>query len=1105
MIASTFIKRPVTAIVISLVIVIVGVLALLNLPVSQYPEITPPVVQVTGTFTGADAQTVEQTTTTPIETQINGTPGMAYMQGNSTNDGRTTINVTLNVGTNVDIAALDIQNRVGIATPQLPDDVKRLGLITRKRNPSILMLVAMYSPNGTHNVTFLDNYTNIFIRDALLRVQGVGDIFTRADDFSMRIWLKPDKMAQLGLAANDVVAALQEQNLQVAAGSVGAPPQNSLQAFEYTVFTNSRLNTEEQFNNIIIRTRPEDGSIVYLRDIGRAQLGKFSYASNSFVDGKRASYLLVYQAPGSNALATAEGITAAMNELKKSFPKDVDYMVPFEAVSVVKVSIEEVVKTLIEALILVTIVVFLFLQNWRATLIPVLAIPVSIIGTFALFIPLGFTVNTLTMFGFVLAIGIVVDDAIVVVEAVQHYIDTEHILAKEATEKAMKDISGPVIAIALILAAVFVPVGFIPGIVGRLYQQFAITIAISVLISAFIALSLTPALCSLLLKPQKLDKDSRGLDKFFFVFNQWFGRVTAHYSNGVKKAIKATPFVVIGLICLFVGTFFLFKTKATGFIPTEDEGRVFVTFELPEASSTARSLEVLDTMMYKLKRTPGIAHFAALGGLNVVTFSTKSNSGTIFIQLKPWKERSDKSLQVAALMANLQQSFASIKDANVVVIPPPPIPGLGQTAGFTFELQQRQSNDDVQTFGRLVQTFVGEINKRPEISRAFSFFTARTPGYQVTVDRERCKKLGVSISDVYTTMQTYLGSRYINDFTTYGRNFRVVAQADTMYRNDIKDLQQYYVRNQEGTMLPLSILTTYKVTENAPLISHYNLFRTAEVNGSPAPGYSSGQALDALKEVADKVLPEGYGYEFSGLSREELAAGSSTIYIFSLSIIFVFLFLAALYESWSVPFSVLLAVPIGAFGAILTLTLIPRLTDNVYAQIGLITLIGLAAKNAILIVEFAKERVDAGEPVLDATLEAVNLRLRPIIMTSLAFILGVLPLAFASGAGAEARSTIGWTVLGGMLAATLLAIFTVPVLFVLISKVAYSKKKLAELKEHHDHPDKPNEGTPPPPPPGTTPPPHGQMSAPQPLAPPPSPMAPPPPGDAPAPDAPPKH
>lgn len=1048
MIADTFIRRPITAIVISLVIVLLGVLAILSLPISQYPEITPPTVQITGNFTGADAQTVEQTVTTPIETQVNGTPGMAYLQSNSTSDGRTTINVNLEVGTNPDIAALDIQNRVGIATPQLPDDVKRLGLTTRKRNPSILMLVAMFSPNGTHSVTFVDNFTNIFVRDALLRVKGVGDIFTRADDFSMRIWLDPDKMAQLGLTANDVIAALTEQNLQVAAGSIGAAPQASSQAFEYSVFTNSRLNSEAQFNNIIVRSNAQNGSIVYLRDVARAQLGKASYASNSFVDGKLASYLLVYQAPGSNALDVAKGVYAQMDKLKASFPADINYIVPFEAVSVVEVSIHEVVVTLLEALALVTLVVFLFLQSWRATLIPVLAIPVSIIGTFALFIPLGFTINTLTMFGFVLAIGIVVDDAIVVVEAVQHYIDSEGLSPKEATAKAMKDISGPVVAIALILAAVFVPVAFIPGIVGRLYQQFAITIAISVLISAFVALSLTPALCSLLLKPMHLSKESRGLNAFFYRFNTWFSRTTESYNRGVQAVIKAAPLAIIALICIYVGTGLLFKSKPTGFIPTEDEGRIFVTYELPEASSTTRSLEVLDSVMNILKRTPGIAHFAGLGGLNVVTFAAKSNSGTVFSQLKPWDERKDKSLQLNSLIATLQQKFASIKGANVIVISPPAIPGLGQTGGFTFELEQKESTDDINQFEKVVKTFIAEANKRPEINRAFSFFTAKTPGYQVTVDREKCKKLGVSLSDVYSTMQTFLGSRYVNDFTVYGRNFHVVAQADTMFRSGIADIGQYYVRNQAGTMVPLSTVISYKVTESAPLISHYNLFRTAEINGGAGQGYSSGQAITALQETAAKVLPAGYGYEFSGLSREEINSGNSTIIIFSLSIVFVFLFLAALYESWSVPFSVLLAVPLGAFGAILTLTFIPRLTNSVYAQIGLITLIGLAAKNAILIVEFAKERVDRGMPLVSATLEAVDLRLRPIIMTSLAFILGVLPLAFATGAGAIARSTIGWTVLGGMLAATLLAVFMVPVLFIVITRLAYGKKGLAELEKN---------------------------------------------------------
>ena len=1047
MIADTFIKRPVTAIVISIVIVLVGLLAILNLPVSQYPEITPPQVQITGSFTGADAQTVEQTVTTPIESQVNGSPGMTYMQSNSTSDGRTTINAYFDLKTDPNIATLDVQNRVSIASPRLPDEVKQLGITVRKRNPSILMLVAMYSPKGTHSVPFIDNYTNIYIRDALLRVPGVGDIFTRADDFSMRVWLQPDKMGQLGLTASDITNALRSQNVQIAAGSVGAPPQQGSQAFEYTVLTNSRLSTEEEFRNVIIRTNPSTGAITYLKDVARVQLGKFSYTSNSFVDGKKASYLLIYQAPGSNALDVAEGITKQMEVLKKSFPFDVDYVVPFESVSVVKVSIDEVAKTLLEALALVTLVVFLFLQNWRATLIPVLAIPVSIIGTFIFFIPLGFTINTLTMFGFVLAIGIVVDDAIVVVEAVQHYIDSEKISAKDATAKAMRDISGPVVAIALILAAVFVPVGFIPGIVGRLYQQFAITIAISVLISAFVALSLTPALCSIMLKPEHRKGASRNwLNRFFYSFNNWFQRTTYKYSNGVLKSIKYSRYVVIILVCIAVGTVLLFKSKPTGFLPQEDEGRLYITYELPEASSTARSLETLQKMMNIVGSTPGVAHFAALGGLNVVTFSSKSNSGTIFTQLKPWDTRKDKAEQLSGIIASLQKQFAGIKEANVVVIPPPAIPGLGSTGGFTFELQQQESTDSIKQFEQVVQSFVGALNQRPEISRAFSFFTAKTPGYRVKVDREKCQKMGINISDVYNTLSTFLGSSYINDFTIYGRNFRVMAQADSIYRENIQNLNTYYVRNQQGTMVPLSTLISYTTVENPPLISHFNMFRTAEINGNAAPGYSSGDAITALRETADKVLPAGYGYEFGGLSREEVNAGNQSTLIFALSIVFVFLFLAALYESWSVPFSVLLAVPLGAFGAILTLKFTPSLSNNVYAQIGLITLIGLAAKNAILIVEFAKERVDNGMELVKATIEAVRLRLRPILMTSFAFILGVLPLALATGAGAQARSTIGFTVLGGMFFATLLGIFIIPVLYVLITKVAY-RKRLKQKRE----------------------------------------------------------
>ncbi len=1041
MIADTFIKRPVTAIVISVVLVLVGIIAMITLPVAQYPDITPPTVSIAGNFTGADAQTVEQTTTTAIETQVNGTPGMTYMTSNSTSSGQSSITVNFEVGTNIDIATLDVQNRVSVAQPTLPDAVKRLGLTVRKRNPSIMMALALISPNGTHDATFLGNYANIYLKDALLRVKGVGDIFTRADDFSMRVWLDPGKMSALGITTTEVNAALAEQNLQVAAGTVGGNPQPGAQTYEFSVLTNSRLNTVEQFEKIIVRTRPVDNSVVYLRDVAKVDLGKFDYGINAFANGHPAAFVLIYQAPGANALDTYKGIMTALERLKKNFPKDVDYLVPLETATVVQVSINEVMHTLVEALILVILVVFLFLQNWRATLIPILAIPVSLIATFIFFIPFGFTINTLTLFAFVLAIGIVVDDAIVVVEAVQHYIDHEKISPREATQKAMRDISGPVIAIALILAAVFVPVSFVPGIVGRLYQQFAITIAMSVVISAFVALSLTPALCILLLKPSKEEGAKKNLlEKFFASFNNWFHKVSRSYTRGVAKWIKATPYVIVMMICVFVGLFLLFKNKPTGFIPTEDEGRMYVTYEMQEGASTTRSVAMMKEIMSRVQTIPAVKVVGGIAGLNIISFSNKSNVGTMFVNLKPWDVRESKEMQVQGVMAEIRKRTADIKEARIMPIAPPAIPGLGQTAGFTFELQQTTSTDDLKQFEAVGQRFLGALLKRPEIGAAFTFFSTRTPAYQVDVDRAKVKQLGLSLSDVYGTLSTLLGSSYVNDFNLYGRNFRVMLQADSSFRSDLSEFQNFYVRNSQGNMIPLSSIVTSKVIENPSVISHYNIYRSIEFNGTPKPGYSSGEAIQALREVAQQVLPDGYGYEFSGMSREEIAAGSSTTTIFAISIVFVFLFLAALYESWSIPFSVLFAVPIGALGSIITLTFLPSLTNNVYAQIGLITLIGLAAKNAILIVEFAKERVDRGIDILHATLQAVQLRLRPIIMTSLAFILGVLPLAFATGAAAESRKTIGWTVFGGMMAATTLAIFVVPVLFVLITKLSYGRK-----------------------------------------------------------------
>ena len=1052
MIANTFIKRPVTAIVISVVLVLTGAICILNLPIDQYPDITPPVVQVTGQFTGADAQTVEQTVATPIEEQVNGTPGMEYMQSNSTNNGLMTMNVTFNIGTNIDVAALDVQNRVSIAQPLIPTVAARLGIIVRAVNPSMLMMVAIYAPKGTHNITFLDNYTNIFVQDALLRVPGVGTINRFTDDFSMRIWMNPAKMASYGLTAQDIINALNAQNVQVAAGSAGVPPQAPTQTYEIGILVNGRLSKVSEFENIVVKNSPDTGSLVFMKDVARVELGKFTFSSNSFVDGKRASYLQIYQAPGSNALKTAEGVYKELAQLRQFFPADVEYSVPFEAVTVVKVSMTDVVDTLLLTLGLVAVVVFLFLQNLRSTLIPVLAIPVSIFGTFCFFIPLGFTINTLTMFGFVLAIGIVVDDAIIVVEAVQHYIDNEGMSAKEGTYHAMKDISAPVVAIALILAAVFVPVGFIPGIVGRLYQQFAITIAISVMISAFIALSLTPALCSLLLKPTKIKKDAKGLNKWFFKFNAWFDRVTDRYGKGVQRSIKGARYILILLVCVCGAAILLFEHKPTGFIPSEDDGNLYVTFQLPPAASTVQSINTMNQIMKVVAATPGVAHYAALSGLNVINNATNSNCGTVYIQLKPWDERTTDEQRVPGIMTVMQQRIADagIKGANVEVIQPSPIPGVGATVGFTFQIEQRNTNDDLEAFQKVVDNFVTEVNKNKAVTGAYSFYSARTPSYNVTVDRDKCEKLGVNVSDVFTTIQAFMGSLYINDFTTYNRTFHVVVQADTAFRTMVTDMNKYYVRNSNNEMLPLGTLITYQPTETAPLISHFNIFRSAEIDGASTPGFSTEDAIKALQETADRVLPQGYAYEYSGLSFEEIKAGSTTIYIFIFSITFVFLFLAALYESWSVPFSVLLAVPIGAFGAILTLALVPSLTDNVYAQIGLITLIGLAAKNAILIVEFAKVRVDLGEDVVESTLAAVRLRLRPIVMTSMAFILGVMPLVLATGAGAVARRTIGYTVLGGMTAASTIAIFVVPVLFVLITKASYGKVKLAWLRDHRE-------------------------------------------------------
>lgn len=1046
LISKTFINRKNTTIVIAIILVILGVISIFSLPVAQLPDIAPPQVVVRANYVGADAQTVEQTVTTPLENSINGVPGAMYITSTSANDGSSNISITFNVGTDPDIAALDVQNRVNLALPSLPEAVRRTGVIVRKRTNNTLMIIALKSPKATHDRAFLDNYINIHLLPEISRVEGVGDVNAFAQDYSMRIWLDPVKMAALGITPAQVQAAIQEQNQQVPAGIVGAPPAPESQAFEYTIKVNGRLQTPEEFGNIIVAANPQNGSLVKLRDIARIAMGTFSYGIDIKADGKPGSGMAIYLAPGANALATAERVMDKLDDLSKGFPPDVEYMIPFETTSFITMSIHEVVETLIIALILVAFVVFIFLENWRATVIPILVIPVSIIGAFLFLKLFGFSINTLTLFGFVLAIGIVVDDAIVVVEAVQHHIDYDKMSPKDATFKAMSEVQAPVIAIGIILAAVFIPVAFIPGVSGRLYQQFALTIAFSVLISAFLALSFTPALCSILLRPEKFNAKSKGLNWFFYHFDRWFRKTTYRYTRGVKKAIHKMPVVLIILLIIFAITFFLFKKVPTTFVPQEDMGGLIVSVELPDAASTQRTKQVAQKINNILLQNPAVNHFMGITGINIAGGGAiKPNAATYFINLKPWDERYDKGETMEAVLGQLQGQFSQISAAQIIAIPSPTLRGFGSSSGFTFILEQR-SGDDVGQLNSTLQKFLAAANQRPEIQQAYAFFSASTPQFRVKVDREKCKQMGVPIGSVFNVLHTFMGGTYVNDFTRFTRNFRVVMQADSSFRSNINDLSHYYVSNNTGSMVPLSAVTTVSKAAGPPVLDHYNLYRSVTINGSVKQGYSSGDAIEALSEVAAQTLPANFGYEWSNISLQEIEAGNKTLMIFMISILFVFLLLTALYESWSVPFSVLLAVPVALFGSIVALWLTGQ-QNSVYSQIGFITLIGLAAKNAILIVEFAKERVDNGMPLVPATIEAVQLRFRPILMTSFAFIFGVLPLCLAAGAGAASRVNIGFTVLGGMLAATLVGVFSVPVLYVLITRMTMRRSSRQQQEQ----------------------------------------------------------
>jgi hydrophobe/amphiphile efflux-1 (HAE1) family protein len=1026
-----FIARPVFAIVTALIILLAGAIAGLQLPVAQYPQITLPTIVVSAVYPGASAQTVEQSVAQPIEQSVNGVEGMLYMESTSSGSGTYQLRVTFGLARNADTAAVQVQNRVAQANAQLPSEVLAGGVTTRKSTPDTLMFVTLYSPKGSYDSLFLSNYLNINIVDAIKRVDGVGDVQVFGSDFGMRIWLKPDRMSQMALTTTDVANAIREQNVQAPAGQVGQYPSPPNQAFQYGVEVRGRLVTEAEFGNIVVKAQP-DGSFVHLRDIARVQLGAKDYAVQARYNGQPTATFGVNLTPDASAVSVSKGIRAQLEQLQAGFPQDLAYDVVVDRTVFVIASLEEVAKTLVEAMALVMLVVFVFLQSWRATLIPLLAVPVSLIGTLAIFIVFGFTLNTLTLFGMVLAIGIVVDDAIVVVEAVEQHIE-EGMDPHAATVQAMHEVSGPVVAIALVLSAVFVPVAFLGGIAGALYRQFAVTVAVSTLLSAFVALSLTPALCAILLKPHADRRRGGPLSRFFGAFNRGFERTLGGYARVVGVAIRRMAIALALLAAFTIGAAVLFGRVPSTFVPPEDQGYIIGAAVLPEAASLERTMAATEKLDALLAKTPGVARRLMINGFNILTSSQQSNGALFVAALDPWEQRTTPDQRVEGVIAHIFRTAAAIPEATVVPLNPPALPGLGAFGGFSLKLQDRRGGTPLE-LSTVADDFIAAAMKRPEIGTIRSSLNPRTPAYDLQVDREKAKKLGVPLTDVFNALQTYLGGLQVNDFNRFGRSYKVTMQAEPEFRGDITAIRLFHVRSAKAEMVPLSTLVNPVSTSLASVLKRYNQFREADISGDAAAGYSSGQAAAALEEVAAQVLPQGYGYEWSGLSLQEKESGGQTVIVFGLALVFVFLFLAALYESWSVPFAVLLAVPIGIFGAILALAVV-GVTNNVYAQIGLILLIGLSAKNAILIVEFAKVRVDEGMEPVEAATAAAKLRLRPILMTSLAFILGVLPLALATGAGAGARVSMGIAVAAGMTFATLFGILIIPVLFVAVERI----------------------------------------------------------------------
>jgi hydrophobe/amphiphile efflux-1 (HAE1) family protein len=1037
MISRFFIDRPIFATVLSIIITIAGLAAIFNLSVAQYPEIAPPTVTISATYPGASAEVLQQTVAAPIEEQINGVEGMIYMSSSSSSNGTVSFTVTFETGTDPEQATINVNNRIQQVMAKMPQEVKNQGISVRKSASTILMILSLTSPDGSYSELDLNDYATINIVDELKRIEGVGNSeVLGAADYSMRIWIKPDRLKELNLTTTDIANVIKKQNAQFTAGKVGQRPTDKPVQYTYTVTTKGRLTDVSEFENIIVRANA-DGSILRLKDVARIELGPASYDMTIKYNGKNATAISISQQPGANALNVATSVKKTMKELSKRFPAGIEYHVSIDNTLYVSEAIKEVIKTLVIAMLLVFLVVYIFLQNWRATLIPCLAVPVSLIGTFAGMYLLGFSINTLTLLGLILAIGIVVDDAIVVLENVERIMAEEGLSPKEAAKKAMDEVSGPIIAIVLVLCAVFVPVGFLGGMTGVLYKQFAITIAISVAISGFVALTLSPALCAILLKPTH--KMHHGIFRFFNMGFDWCRR---RYTAGVAFAIKRAVLSLLVIAIMIGVTYKIFQSIPTSFIPSEDQGFFIGAITLPDAASLDRTVALSDKVMAQTIKNPFIKQATAMNGMNLISGGQGSNGATAMIELIPWGERKSADAALGKQVMRFMMESSIFKEGRTVAFAPSGIVGLGLTGGFDLYVQNR-GQGDANELAEVTQKLVAAASKRPELSTVSSNISANVPQLYMDVDREKARVYGVEVGDIFDAMQSTFGTLYVNDFNRSGRTFKVQIQAESVYRTTPEDIGKIYVRsNTTNSMIPLKTLVTVKYITGPELINRFNLFPSAYVTGNAAEGYSSGEAMAAMEEVANKVLPSNYGYSWSGMSYQEKKSGKSSAVAFAFGIVMIFLILAALYEKWSLPVSVIMVVPFGLFGAMLTL-LLRGLSNDIFFQISLLVLIGLSAKNAILIVEFASVKHKEGMSVIDAAIEAARLRLRPILMTSIAFILGALPLAAASGAGSAARHSIGTGIVGGMLSATFIAIFFVPLFFRLVTrdkKIKHEKK-----------------------------------------------------------------